>query len=555
MEGLVVFALLVALYAVVYYAFGVKKLVKGFEPVGPLLLWKTQAGVRAMDRLSRARRFWAWFGDLGIAATVTMGVLMLLLLVLQLVAFVTDPVALSENAPPAITLVGLPGVNPIIPLWWGIIGLVVALVVHEGAHGVLARLSGMRVKSTGLLFLVVPVGAFVEPDEKDIERSSVRAKNRVFAAGPWANLIVAVVAGSLFSSLFVGALAAPAADGVTVTQVFPGTGAEAAGLQPGDRLLSATGPFSGCAGAPVCATLAGDDAAANATGRNDTADAGGNATAEGNVTGDGGAFAPVGNSTVVFANQTVFSEAMNTTSANATFAFTYVRGDVTDTVEVTLGDRYAALAADGRTPPDWTRGKGFLGVSSLDGRTLGVIRDQLADPFTGGGLGLLFFYPLFVFSQGIDILNPPYSDFFGIEGPLAGLGPVVFFALANLLYWVFWLNLMLGTFNALPAGPLDGGQMFRASVREWLWRRLGVDRGRVVVEDPTALATDAALAGKPATAATVRTTVRGSDDETQLKIDRAQHILKRITMTLGLFILAMILLPLVGPKLVTYFAG
>lgn len=547
-DGLLVFVGCVVLYGVFYYAVGVKKLLKGFEPVGPLLLWKTQAGIKSMDRLSRARRFWAVFGDLGIVMTVTMGALMLLLLVLQLVAFATDPVTISRNAPPPITLVGLPGVNPIIPLWWGIIGLVVALVVHEGAHGVLARLHGMRVKSTGLLFLVVPVGAFVEPDEKDLERSSVRAKNRVFAAGPWSNLIVAVLAGSLFSMLFVGALAAPADDGVTVTQVFPGTGAAAAGIQPGDRLLSATGEFAAdCGGAPVCQTLGAGNGTADPA--NATADANGTADASGND-----AFAPAGPSTVTFVNQTVFSEAMNRTAANQTFAFTYARGDAVSTVDVTLTDRHAALAADGRTPPDWTRGKGFLGVSSLDGRTLGVIRDQLAHPFSEGGLGLLFFYPLFVFSQGIDILNPPYSEFFAVTGPMAAIGPVAFFALANVCYWVFWLNLMLGTFNALPAGPLDGGQMFRATVRDWLWRRLGVDRTRVVVDDPTALAADAAVSGKPATAATARTSVRGEDEETQVKLDRAQHILRRITMTLGLFILAMILLPLVGPKIVTFFA-
>ncbi|HHO57275.1 MAG TPA: hypothetical protein ENJ70_01835 [Thermoplasmatales archaeon] len=34
----------------------------------------------------------------------------------------------------------------------------------------------------------------------------------------------------------------------------------------------------------------------------------------------------------------------------------------------------------------------------------------------------------------------------------------------NLLYWIFWLNFAVGTFNALPAMPLDGGYIFRDGV-------------------------------------------------------------------------------------------
>ncbi|HVO77884.1 MAG TPA: site-2 protease family protein, partial [Methanomassiliicoccales archaeon] len=28
-------------------------------------------------------------------------------------------------------------------------------------------------------------------------------------------------------------------------------------------------------------------------------------------------------------------------------------------------------------------------------------------------------------------------------------------------YWIFWINLMLGMTNVLPAVPLDGGYLFR----------------------------------------------------------------------------------------------
>ncbi|HLE97847.1 MAG TPA: site-2 protease family protein, partial [Candidatus Thermoplasmatota archaeon] len=456
-----------------------------------------------MERLARARRFWTIFGDVGIVATVTMGVLMLVLLVLQLFAFASDPVGVAENAPPAITLVGLPGVNPIIPLWFGIAGLVIALVVHEGSHGVLARLGAMKVKSTGLLLCVVPIGAFVEPDEKDLERAPIRHRNRVFAAGPWANLLVAIVAGVLFSSLFVTAMAPPAAEGVTVTSLVPGAPAQAAGLAAGDVLLGMRVLTAGPVGT------------------------------DGDATG-----APVGHA-YAFANQTAFSAALNETAAGQAVALGLLRDGKSSELTVTLSERAAATRADGREPKPWEEGKGFLGVSTLDARVLKGLRDALADPFAQDGIGLFFFYPLFVFANRVDILNAPFSALYDIEGPLGALPPGLFFGLANLLYWVFWLNLMLGSFNALPAGPLDGGQMFRASLRDFVWKRLGVDRDRVALEPGPG---DRGLFA------------RGLDDETQGKLDRAQHVVRRVTLTLGLFILAMILLPILAPKLVLLFA-
>ena len=52
-----------------------------------------------------------------------------------------------------------------------------------------------------------------------------------------------------------------------------------------------------------------------------------------------------------------------------------------------------------------------------------------------------------------------------------------YWGIVHLLFWCAWLNLLLGIFNALPLGGLDGGQMLRESLRH-LCRKIGVDEKR-----------------------------------------------------------------------------
>ncbi len=98
-----------------------------------------------------------------------------------------------------ITSSQIPGVAPIIPgitmpLFAGILALVVILVVHEFSHGVLARIAKIRLKSVGvLLFGIVPLGAYVEPDEKEMKKLSKEKQERIFVAGIASNLIVGLI--------------------------------------------------------------------------------------------------------------------------------------------------------------------------------------------------------------------------------------------------------------------------------------------------------------------------------------------------------------------------
>ncbi len=90
----------------------------------------------------------------------------------------------------------VPGIAPIIPgltlpLFSGILALAVVLVVHEFSHGILARVSKIKLKSMGILpFGIIPVGAFVEPDEKQVEKLEKRKQNGIFVAGVSSNFIM-----------------------------------------------------------------------------------------------------------------------------------------------------------------------------------------------------------------------------------------------------------------------------------------------------------------------------------------------------------------------------
>lgn len=110
-----------------------------------------------------------------------------------------DAGALQETAPGASFII--PGIN--IPFVEGVLALAVLLVVHEGMHGVLARVANNNVLSTGLVFFgVLPAGAFVEPDEKQLAKKSIEKQGRVLVAGSTANFYTALIFFFLFLAFY-----------------------------------------------------------------------------------------------------------------------------------------------------------------------------------------------------------------------------------------------------------------------------------------------------------------------------------------------------------------
>jgi membrane-associated protease RseP (regulator of RpoE activity) len=140
---------------------------------------------------------------------------------------------------PAANLV-LPGLNPYLPFVYGWFAVFVAMFTHEYAHGIQARAFDIPVTSMGLMFfLVVPIGAFVEIDEKELEKSGLRKSAGVLSAGPGINFFTAVVA--LVLLLLIVASLTPLADGLLVTQTTLDGPSYQAGLRPGDIIITVNG--------------------------------------------------------------------------------------------------------------------------------------------------------------------------------------------------------------------------------------------------------------------------------------------------------------------------
>ena len=92
-----------------------------------------------------------------------------------------------------------------VPFWYWIIAIFIIIFVHETSHGILARLGKVKLKNYGIiLLLLLPVGAFIEPDDKKLKRVKMTQKLQIFAAGSFANFITGFIflgIGMLIASL------------------------------------------------------------------------------------------------------------------------------------------------------------------------------------------------------------------------------------------------------------------------------------------------------------------------------------------------------------------
>ena len=316
----------------------------GVEVNFPLLMWKTQRLRGFIDRLAnRAPRFWKWYMNIGIVISTGFMILMAVALVYSLKTLLDTP-TVSLIVPG----VEVPGSPIFIPLLSGLIALATVLIVHEFSHGILSRVEKINIKSIGLLLFAIIPGAFVEPDEEELNELSRPAKMRIYVAGSMANLTLAAIALIIMTVI----------SSFIVPVVFEDEG--------------------------VVVNRLTEDANAK------------------NYMSEGMIIKSINNLTVTDIDS--FQKAANTLKPNDTV-----------NIHTDQGDYSFQL----KTNP-MNKSIGFMGIQVN-------ANNVIADDFDNQ-----FYTPL------LWLLMP----------------------LTDLLFWIYFLNFAIGTFNLLPMKPLDGGHLF-----------------------------------------------------------------------------------------------
>ena len=390
---------------------------------GVILMVRSKRGLKLLDMTVKPRGFWRFYGEVSLWVCIFS---MLMVGLLMIIAFITALVTPPQTPPPSASeLVAIPGLNPVIPLGWGALAFIVALVIHEFGHGLQARAHGMRIRAFGLLQLgPLPLGAFAEPQYEELTNAPSKERMRMFAAGPATNIFAAIVC-----LMFLGGLAGQFVatdDGVHVRGIVQEEGAYNAGLEPWDTIQSIDGQ--------------------------------------------------------VVTNVDDFYDIMTVYSANDTIAITVMHqnGQV-ETLNATLSDKYDYYVDLGWSKSNLDglgieKGDPFLGVEGLSGGTAGI--DRLAGPLSprwdGNILQKSVMVPFHTLSmmivpfelQGVAMHPFEESLLEADENPFAQtLGTNGLLFLVNLFFWLLWVNILLGFTNLIPMVPFDGGHMFKDMLR------------------------------------------------------------------------------------------
>ena len=390
---------------------------------GIILMVRSKRGLNLLDKTVKPRGFWRFYGEISLWVCMFSMIMVGLLMV---IAFITALLTPPQSPPPSASeLVAIPGLNPVIPLGWGAIAFVVALVIHEFGHGLQARAHGMRIRAFGLLQLgPLPLGAFAEPQYEELTNAPSKERMRMFAAGPATNIFAAIVC-----LMFLGGLAGQFVatdDGVHVRGIVQEEGAYNAGLEPWDTIQS------------------------------------------------------IDNQTV--SNVDDFYDIMTAYSANDTIAITVMHQDGNvETLNATLSDKYDYYLELGWSKSNLAdlgveQGDAFLGVEGLSGGTAGI--DRLAGPLSPRWDGNLLQKSVMVPFHTLSMMIVPF-ELQGVamhpfeeslleadDNPFAQtLGTNGLLFLVNLFFWLLWVNILLGFTNLIPMVPFDGGHMFKDMLR------------------------------------------------------------------------------------------
>ncbi len=191
---------------------------------GLVIMLKTDKFKSIIDKIANiSPRFWKYFTNLLIPIGFVVIVLMVVSLIWSLNMMFDQP-TVSLILPG----VDIPGSPLYIPFISGLIALAIVVIVHEGGHGILARVENINLDSVGLLLFTIIPGAFVELNQKELDKANGMSKIRIYFAGPLANIVLCIIALVIVASIggFIASEDIYVSDGMEITSVVPSSPSE-----------------------------------------------------------------------------------------------------------------------------------------------------------------------------------------------------------------------------------------------------------------------------------------------------------------------------------------
>jgi len=200
-----------------------------FFPLG--VMFKTNFFNKMLEKLGdKGKKFWSVIYHSGkiLAAIITVGFL---------AYFIANPFLILFGSPAGLGIqLIIPGITVDFKMaLLLIIPFIFMIVPHEIAHGVMAKREGIKIRSSGIILLLVFIGAFVELMKESMEEASERKRIRVLMNGPAVNSIFALFFLALyFLSPYIISIGYGSPNGVLITNVYEDFPAENAGIISGD---------------------------------------------------------------------------------------------------------------------------------------------------------------------------------------------------------------------------------------------------------------------------------------------------------------------------------
>jgi len=179
---------------------------KNLKREGILYLYRTKIGIKLINFVGgKYKRTLKVLSYLSVIVGFSLMIAMIYLLGKLVYIFIQYPaVVKAVKVPPLMPLIPyLPSIfklsflPPFYFTYW-IIAIAIIAAGHEFSHGIFAKFNKIKIKSTGFGFLGPFLAAFVEPDEKQMNKKKIFPQLSILSAGSFANMVMAAIFFGIF---------------------------------------------------------------------------------------------------------------------------------------------------------------------------------------------------------------------------------------------------------------------------------------------------------------------------------------------------------------------